>query len=134
MTQQRKLFSKVKTNNSNEYQQEDKFHLISCHLEKTYCHNVLKEVNQLYAESEIARINNEYLKSVEKLQIAYDKTKELNESSCVKCVNLFQSNINQTLEIMKKELQQSSKGFFGRRNYQTAYTRLCDLEKKVSRM
>ena len=134
MILRKKFISQEDTDDFNEYQKEDKFNLIKCHLEKNYCHNILKEVNRLYAESELARINNEYLRSVDFLQEAYYKTKELKESSCVKCVNLFQSNINQTIEIMKDELNEISHGFFSKKNYQLAYSRLCDLEKQVNQV
>lgn len=134
MILRKKFISQEDTDDFNEYQKEDKFNLIKCHLEKNYCHNILKGVNRLYAESELARINNEYLRSVDFLQEAYYKTKELKESSCVKCVNLFQSNINQTIEIMKDELNEISHGFFSKKNYQLAYSRLCDLEKQVNQV
>ena len=130
----RKIFSRGEKKGIKRFHKEDKFDFVSCHLNETFCYNILNEINELYAESELARINNEYLRSVDFLQEAYNKTKELNESYCVKCVNLFQSNINQTLKIMKDELYQMSHGFFGKKNYQLAYTRLCDLEKQVSQM
>ena len=134
MIRRKKLFSKENSGNLNEYQKDDKFTLLSCHLGNNYCHDVLEEVNRLYKESEIARINSEYLKSVEMLQKAFEKTKELNETSCIKCVNLFQSNIDQTLKILKEEIQQLSMGFLGKKNYELAYMRLSNLEKKISQM
>ena len=130
----RKIFLSKKTKGIKRYLEEDKFILISCNINNNHCHNVLKEINRLYAASELARINNEYLMSIDYLQEAYYKTKELNESSCLKCVNLFQSNINQTLKIMKDELHKMSHGFLGSKNYQLAYRRLCNLEQKVSLM
>ena len=132
MIKRRKFFSKEKSKELKEYKREDKFSLISCHLGNDYCNDVLKDINRLYAESEISRINNEYLKSVEVLHEAYNKTKELNESSCIKCVHLFQSNINQTLDLMKKEIEQLTSGIFGKKNYDKAYERLCDLEKMIN--
>lgn len=133
-SRKRKIFSHGETKGIKRYHKEDKFTLVSCNINNSHCHYVLKDINRLYAESELARINNEYLRSVDFLQEAYNKTRELNESSCIKCVNLFQSNINQTLKIMKDELNKMSHGLLGSRNYQLAYRKLCNLEQKVSQM
>ena len=118
--------SKGGAKSKNIYSGEAKFCLVSCPVKESFCHQVLDEINELYAESELARINNEYLKSVELLQEAYYKTLNLSESSCIKCANLFQSNINQTLEIMKDELYEMSHGIFRTKSNNLAYTRLCN--------
>lgn len=108
----------------------NKFSIISCPVTESYCHKVLNEINELYAQSELSRINKEYLKSVYLLEEAYNKTTELNQKHCLVCADLFKFHINKTLELMRGELQQISNGAFGKNNYKLAYARLCDWENK----
>ncbi|MCG6189882.1 hypothetical protein [Maribellus maritimus] len=111
---------------------EDKFKLIGCPIKGIHCTNILPEINKLYAESELARENKEYQKSVEQLQKAYYRTLELKESPCTKCVSMFQSSINETLETMQEELYEMSFGIFHRKRYQLAYSKLSNFIKKLN--
>lgn len=105
-------------------QRQEKFELVSCPTKKVFCDDVLPKINELYAESETARINKEYQRSVELLQQAYYKTQELKETSCAGCVSFFQSSINETLELVQKELHDMSTGIFHRKGYQIVYEKL----------
>lgn len=109
---------------------ESKFSIVSCPVTESYCHEVLNEINELYAQSELSRINKEYLKSVYLLEEAYRKTDELSHKHCLVCAELFQFHIKKTLDLMKGELQEISNGMFGKNNYRLAYARLCDWEYK----
>lgn len=129
-TSKKQAFLREGIHRENSYPKEDKFSVVSCPVKESYCHKVLEEINILYAESELARINKEYLRSVSLLQEAYDKTNDLNQKYCLLCADLFQYNINKTLEIMKEELYEISHGIFSTRSYQLAYLKLCNWEKK----
>ena len=98
--------------------------MLSCPVKKIFCVDILPEINELYAESENARINKEYQRSVELLQKAYYKTRELSETSCAGCVSFFQSSINETLELVQQELHDMSTGIFNRKGYQIVYEKL----------
>ena len=105
-----------------------KFELINCPLGGFHCKdNILPEINRLYRESDIYRINREYEKSIEMLNEAYRITMELKHSSCLKCVGFFQNNITETMEIIQNELNQMSKGIFSTRRYQSIYTKLGEI-------
>ena len=119
-----------KSKRKNFHHTESKFSIVSCPVVESHCHTVLDEINELYAESELARINKEYLKSVVLLEEAYDKANDLGNRSCLLCADLFKFHINKTLEVMKEELQEISIGFFSSKNYKNAYLRLCELESK----
>ena len=108
----------------------NKFSIISCPVTESYCHKVLNEINELYAQSELSRINKEYLKSVYLLEEAYAKTAELDHKHCLVCADLFKYHIKKTLELMKSELHEISNGAFGKNNYKLAYARICDWELK----
>ncbi len=105
-------------------QKQEKFELVSCPIKKIFCVDILPEINELYSESEIARINKEYQRSVELLQKAYYKTQELCETSCAGCVDFFQTSINETLEMVQQELHDMSTGIFNRKGYQIVYEKL----------
>ena len=110
-------FSFKETNSSYLNPREDKFQLVSCPVKGIYCNDVLSEINRLYTESEFARINKEYQRSIESLQKAYYKTLELNESPCTKCVALFHSKISETLETLHEELEEISSSIFHKKVY-----------------
>ena len=111
---------------------DKKFEIVSCPINKVHCVKILPVLNELYATSELARINKEYLRSAESLQNAYNKTFLLKESSCAGCVNLFQNSIIETMETMQEEVHQISFGFFHRRHYEQVYLKLSNLLKKMS--
>jgi len=111
---------------------ENKFEVVSCPVNKVHCVKILPELNELYATSELARINKEYLRSAESLHKAYNRTCSLKESSCAGCVNLFQNSIIETMETMQDEVHQISFGFFPKRRYGQVYVKLSNLLKKMS--
>lgn len=104
---------------------EEKFEMINCSIKGAYCKDqILPEINRLYAEAEVSRINKEYQSAIEMLQMAHQKTLELTESPCAQCVSFFQYSIKETLEIMQEDLLAMSKGLFSTTRYQLVYTKL----------
>lgn len=126
----RLLFEEVKSDYV--FSAEDKFKIVSCPVEKVHCTKIMPEINELYATSELARINKEYLKSAVLLQNAYIKTLQLRESSCAKCVNLIQSSISETLETIQEEVRDRTYGLFHKKRYEQVYARLSNLVRKIS--
>lgn len=120
-------------NAKNEYTEskEDKFKLVSCSANGVYCRSTLPEINRLYAEAELARINKEYQKSAEILQDAYVKTLLLKESKCGKCVDFFQTSITSTMENMQEEVYSMSVGFLSKKRYEEVYNKLCSFIQKI---
>ncbi|MEZ5106971.1 MAG: hypothetical protein R2757_20870 [Draconibacterium sp.] len=112
---------------------ENKFTLMNCSISGIHCKDsVLPEINRLYAEAEIYRINKEYQRSIELLQQAYQKTFELKESPCTRCVAFFQYNIKETLETMQDELYSMSNGIFSRGRYENILDRLGNVIGKMN--
>lgn len=109
---------------------DDKFKFISCSVDGIYCRDILPEINKLYAQAELARINREYQKSTDLLQIAYLKTLLLKESTCATCVDFFQTSIASTLEEMQEEVYDMSVGFLRKKRYEIVYERMrCFMQK-----
>ncbi len=127
-SRRKKPANKLKWKNT--YCSESKFSIISCPVTESYCHIVINEINDLYAESELARINKEYFRSVTLLEEAYNKANELNQKSCLVCADLFKYHINKTFDAMREELHEISRGFFSSKNYRMVYSRLCEWENK----
>ena len=109
----------------------DKFRFVSCSVKGVYCSKILPEINELYANSELARIDKEYQRSAELLQQAYVKTIVLEKPVCAQCVNFFQTSITETVENMQKEVLDMSLGFYHRKYYEQTYARLCGFLKKL---
>lgn len=110
---------------------EDKFDLVSCSVKGVFCKEILREINEFYAESEQARINKEYQMSAEFLQKAYAKTFLLKESSCALCVELFQKSISRAMETMHEEVHDMSVGFFHKKRYEQIYDKLSAFVRKM---
>lgn len=112
---------------------EEKFEMVNCSLQGVYCKSqILPEINRLYDEAEAFRINKEYQRAIELLQMANQKTLELTESPCMQCVLFFQYSIKETLEIMQEDLHAMSKGLFRTTRYQVVYTRLGKIIDKMN--
>lgn len=62
-------------------------------------------------------------------------TPDLQEASCIKCVDLFRSTITQSLENINKELQYLTTGLITNNHYKLSYNKSCivlnDLRKVV---
>ena len=115
----------------NTRKEKDKFELVGCPISGIYCSSVLPELNTLYRESEIARINKEYQKSAELLKRAYKKTLLLNETTCAACVDLFQSNIIRSMESMREETYKMSVGIFQRKRFRFVSEKLSQYLKEL---
>ena len=110
---------------------KDKFELVSCSVDGIYCKNILPEINELYARSELAHINKEYQKSAELLQSAYIKTLALKKPVCTQCVDFFQTSITETMENMQEEVYDMSEGFFHTKHYGQVYEKLFNFVRRM---
>lgn len=111
---------------------EDKFELMNCSLNGVHCSTVLPEINKLYAESEVYRVNKEYVRAAELLEQAYNKTFELKKTSCATCVDFFQTSIAKTMETMQEEVHQMSLGLFHKKRYEQVYLKLRGFLKNMN--
>ncbi|MBN2636650.1 MAG: hypothetical protein JXR61_10300 [Prolixibacteraceae bacterium] len=100
---------------------ENKFELVSCEQNGEKCKSHLSVINENYSEYDIYRQNREYQKSIEALNSAFRKTYELQDSTCVKCAQMFRSTIIQSLENIHAELHNMSTGLFRKKSYKTSY-------------
>lgn len=101
---------------------QDKIELVGCPRVGKECGEHLSVLNKSFLASSRNMRNKEYTMSIEALKGAFYKTNELQESSCIKCAELFRSTIIQSLEIIHEDLQKMSGGLFFRKRYQFSYS------------
>ncbi len=115
-----KLFSLSVTDTEYFDDSQDKIQLVGCKKDHQVCLNYLPEINRLMKESDVLYRDRDYIRSLEALDKAYNKTFELKNTDCSKCARLFRSTIVGSLEDMNHELQGMSKGLFRTARYQSS--------------
>jgi len=94
--------------------------LISCPAGGKLCTEHLNFINEKMKLSRAYWVNKELPQAIEELKIAYNKTTELNSSTCIPCVKLFRSTIIKSLEARQKDLR-TKKGFIKRKSHSPDY-------------
>lgn len=100
---------------------QDKIELVSCAGQGMKCKNHLIEINYIYNESHYHLKEKDYQRAIEKLKIAYHKTRELNDNECLNCSELFRSTIIDSLKNIKEELRTLTTGFLASSHYRSSY-------------
>ncbi|MDP2335177.1 MAG: hypothetical protein Q8N05_01780 [Bacteroidota bacterium] len=114
---------------------QDKIEIVGCPRGGKDCVVHLSAINKSFLASSRTMRNKEYARSIEALKDAFYKTDELQDSSCLKCAELFRSTITQSLENIHVDLQKMTGGLFFRKRYQYSYalatTALEEFKKKI---
>ena len=117
----RRLFSFSETETEYLNDKKEEIELVSCPLKDMMCKFNLISVNKSYAQSEEYHKDKDFYMAIETLKIAFNKTTELMGYPCSRCVQLYRSNIVESLENIHGELGKMSTGIFGDKSYQTSY-------------
>lgn len=104
---------------------QDKFELVSCPSDGINCVEHRLVINKSFLESGKHLNNKDYQRSIEALKSAFYKTTELQETTCLKCAELFRLTITQSLEQIHADLEKMSKSFFYSKRYQSSYELAC---------
>lgn len=130
----RELFSFSLTDTQHKNKNSDNFELANCPLKEMMCkvhHNV---INKNIEEFDKYRKEKDFIKSIEKLESAFNRTTYLMEHPCTNCVQHFRSVIYDSLIVMHGELENKSKGFFRKKRYKLMFQKadlvLKEFEKK----
>lgn len=126
----RRLFLLSKTERDYFKDNQNKIELLSCHQEEKKCKSQLSEINAIFSETDMYFRNNDFLRAIEALQIAFNKTTELKESTCISCAQFFRSTITQSLENIHSELEKLSKSVFKNKNIIASYLKADELLKE----
>lgn len=115
------LFSSVGEDSKYLQDNVDKIQLESCPLKAQKCKEHLSIVNNYHAQSSKLFYDKKFHGAIENFKNAFYVTFELNESSCIKCADLFRSTITQSLENIHEDLRKMSTGIFKTNRYQECY-------------
>jgi hypothetical protein len=107
----------------------EKIVLVSCPREGNECKEHRFIINRDFYESQNYFLNKDYPKSILALKTAFQRTTELQETSCSNCAEMFRNTITQSMELLYNDLHYMSKGFFGKRRFHYSL-QLADLTLK----
>ena len=98
-----------------------KIEMVNCPLDKVLCVEHLSVINKYYGESNEYHLKKDYQRSIEALKLAFNSTYKINNSSCLKCAELFRSTIISSLENIHLDLERMSTGMFKSKRFQSSF-------------
>ena len=98
----------------------ERIELVSCPLEGSNCKEHRMVINREFYASQNFFHNKDYSRSILALKIAFDKTFEIQKTSCLNCAELFRKTITQSLENIHDDLYKMSKGIFATKRYNSS--------------
>lgn len=93
----------------------------SCPVGGIICTEQLAFINKKMRISRSHWLNKNFILAIDELKIAYNKTAEINEPSCMQCAALFRTTITTSLEAIHEDLQEMTTGFFRAKRFQSSY-------------
>ena len=100
---------------------ENKIELVNCPRGGHNCSEHRAVINKYLLASRKYHVNKDYNRSIEALKVAYNKTTDLQESSCLNCALMFRGLVTQSLENIHDDLHQMAKGLFFRKRFESSY-------------
>jgi hypothetical protein len=93
----------------------------SCPVGGMICTEHLAFINKKIRFARSHWLNKNFVLAIEELKIAYYKTAEINEPSCVQCAALFRTTITNSMEAIHDDLKDMTTGFFRAKRFQSSY-------------
>lgn len=130
-----KLLNYIEKKSQRRELNEDIIQLVSCPANGNVCKQNLAEINRLLSTAQQSRFSKEYGRSVHMMKEALAIADGIEPERCANCARLFRSTILSSMDNVKEELEQMSKGFFQTR-YKNSYNQVSVLlqELKVSNL
>ena len=116
----REQFSLTKEEGKYVGDSQSKIQMVSCPLDNKLCVENLSAINKYYRESNDYHLKKDYPRSIEALKLAFNLTYEINNSSCLKCAELFRSTIISSLENIHLDLERMTTGLFKSKRFQSS--------------
>ncbi|MGQ8338561.1 hypothetical protein ACUNWD_18540 [Sunxiuqinia sp. A32] len=107
--------------------------LVNCPQGGKNCIEHRKLINNNIINAREHFIDKNFPQSIEELRIAFDKTTELQQKSCINCAALFRQTITNSMEKIHLDLEKMSKGFFKSSRHQTSYLLAAEVLKDFKR-
>jgi len=99
---------------------EDIIQLLSCPTNGSVCTQNLCEINRLLSTAQQSRFTKEYGRSIYKMKEALAVADDIKVERCANCAALFRKTILSSMDNVKEELEEMSKGYFKTR-YRESY-------------
>ncbi len=103
---------------------EDIIQLVSCPSNGSVCTQNLAEINRLLSTAQQSRFSKEYGRSIEKMKEALRVADEIKPDRCSNCASLFKQTILNSMDNMKEELEDLSKGWFKQARYKASLSQV----------
>ncbi|RIH65625.1 hypothetical protein D1164_08130 [Mariniphaga sediminis] len=113
--------------------QSAKIEVMDCQNNGEKCKEHLAVINENYLESYQYLEGKNFRESIASLKNAFEKTHELQDTTCLKCAQLFRDTITESLEDIRDELQKMSTGIFKTKRYQSSYDEACDVLEELKK-
>ena len=114
-------FSLSKEENDYLNYEENKIELVACPRGGHNCSEHRLIINKYLLASRNYHFNKDYNRSIEALKVAYNKTTDLQEPTCLNCALMFRCLVTQSLESIHDDLQKMAKGLFFRKRFESSY-------------
>ena len=115
------LFPVLENENSYFNDKEGYIELVNCPIGHEFCIEQLSFINKKMYFSRVHWLNKNFPEAIEELRIAYNKTAEINQFSCLSCAELFRATITKSLEAKHEDLKIMTSGFFRAKRFQSSY-------------
>jgi len=99
---------------------KDKIVLLSCPVEGNECKEHRMIINRDFYDSQIFFLNKDYSRSILALKNAFQKTSELQKTSCHSCAEMFRNTITQSLENIHSDLNYMTTGMFSNHRFHSS--------------
>jgi len=109
---------------------EDIIQLVSCPANGSVCTQNLTEINRLLSTAQQSRFSKEYGRSVFKMKEALKVADDIKAGHCANCASLFRKTILTSMDNVKDELEDMSKGLFSFR-YRESFKQVSLLVNEV---
>jgi len=101
--------------------EENKLELVACPIGGHNCTEHRLIINKHLLASRNYHVNKDYNRSIEALKIAYNKTTDLQEPTCLNCALMFRCLVTQSLESIHDDLQKMASGLLFRKRFKSSY-------------
>lgn len=102
-------------------EEENKIELVGCPRGGTNCREHRMIINRYLHASRKFHINKDYRRSIEALKVAYNKTTDLQDPTCLNCAKLFRCMVTQSMENIHDDLHKMANGLFFRNRFRSSY-------------
>lgn len=127
------IFSESETRYFSDKQEH--IELESCRYNGSNCHDHRKLINNKISSAKTYFLNKDYPRAIKELKLAFEKTDDLNQPTCLQCARFFRLTIAKSMENLHDDLKKMSTGFFGYKRYKSSYlmagNTLAEFKKKI---